>query len=371
MPPSPPFMPGLELADRLYWEAVRPLLDRFAPGLPHAAGLIGSGSDVLGFDTARSMDHDWGPRLTIFLADDQLSHWHDRLDGILRDHLPPSVAGFPTRFREFADDEGTWHMDDAPPPGPGTHRIAITSVSAFLWQHLRVTGTDRLDAATWLTMPEHHLLEMTAGRIFHDGIGEITRARRALAWYPDDVWRYRMAAQWTRIGQLEPFIGRCGELGDDLGSQIVAITLARDVIRLAFLLERRYAPYAKWLGTGFATLPISSELAPHLDAARYATTWPVREAGIVSAVRVLAGRHNALGLTEPLDPAPRPFWSRPFQVMSAERFSEALMASITDPAVLALPRNLGGVDQFMDSTDALESGDLHLALRRWIERRSA
>ena len=366
MSPSPPFMPGLELAERLYTEAVRPLLDRFAPGLPYAAGLIGSGSDVLGFDTERSMDHDWGPRLTIFLTDEELSIWRERLDGVLRDYLPPSVAGFPTGFREFADDEGTWHMDDAPTPGPIEHRIAITSVSAFLGHLLGLKQTDRLDAATWITMPEHHLLEVTAGRIFHDGTGEITRARDVLGWYPDTVWRYRMAAQWMRIGQLEPFIGRCGELGDDLGSQIVAMTLARDVIRLAFLLERRYAPYAKWLGTSFATLAISSALGPHLDAARYARSWPAREAGIVSAVRVLAERHNALNLTAPLDPTPRPFWSRPFQVMAAERFSEALLASIGDPAVLALPRNLGGVDQFMDSTDALESGDLHLALRRWI-----
>ncbi len=364
---SPPFVPGLALAERLYMEAVRPLMGRFAPDLPYAAGLIGSGSDVLGLDTERSMDHDWGPRLTIFLADDHLSSWRERLDGVLRKYLPPSVAGFPTGFREFADDQGTWHMDDAATSGPIEHRVAITSVSAFLRHRLGVANSERLDASTWITMPEHHLLEVTAGRIFHDGCGEITRVRKDLAWYPDAIWRYRMAAGWMRIGQLEPFIGRCGEVGDDLGSQIVATALARDVIRLAFLLERRYAPYAKWLGTVFASLPISSALVPHLDAARYVRAWPEREAGIVSAVRVLAERHNTLGLTVPLDPSPRPFWSRPFQVMNAERFSQALLASITDPAVLALPRNLGGVDQFMDSTDALENGDLHLALRRWIE----
>ncbi len=47
----PEFIPGLELSRLFYWEVVRPLMDRHYPGLPHAAALIGLGSEVLGFDT--------------------------------------------------------------------------------------------------------------------------------------------------------------------------------------------------------------------------------------------------------------------------------------------------------------------------------
>ncbi|HLU36909.1 MAG TPA: hypothetical protein VKZ61_14150, partial [Thermomicrobiales bacterium] len=61
------FIPGRELSARFYTEAVRPILDAHAAGIPYAAALVGPGSDVLGFDTPRSMDHDWGPRLTLFL----------------------------------------------------------------------------------------------------------------------------------------------------------------------------------------------------------------------------------------------------------------------------------------------------------------
>lgn len=347
-------------------EAVQHLLERHAPDLRYAAGLIGSGSEVLGLDTVRSMDHDWSVRLQIFLEPDDNRRWKSRLNALLLAHLPATISGHPVGFSPTNAGDDTRRPYD-PVDGPRTdHGIDITTVEAVLRHGLVSSSIDELNVATWLTVSEQHLLEITAGRIFHDDTGEITRVRDALTWYPDAVWRYRMAAQWMRIGQLEPFIGRCGEVGDDLGSQIVAMALARDVIRLAFLLERRYAPYAKWLGTAFATLPLAPALTPHLDAARYARTWSEREAGIVGAVRILAERHNALGLTEPLDPAPRPFWGRPFQVMAAERFSEALLATITDPEVLALPRNLGGIDQFMDSTDALENGDLHLVLRRWI-----
>ncbi len=57
---APPFLPGLDLCRIFYLEAVRPLLEQAYPGLPHAAARLGPGSEVLGFDTERSVDHDWG-----------------------------------------------------------------------------------------------------------------------------------------------------------------------------------------------------------------------------------------------------------------------------------------------------------------------
>src|SRR5205823_4477980 len=86
-------------------------------------------------------------------------------------------------------------------------------------------------------------------RSFHDGTGGLTRARAALNWYPDDVWRYVLSCQWSRIAEEEAFPGRCAEAGDELGSVGVTARLTRDLMRLWLLMQRRYPPYSKWLGS--------------------------------------------------------------------------------------------------------------------------
>jgi hypothetical protein len=364
--PKVDFLPGLELSATLFRTAVEPLLAWHAPGMPYAAGLMGAGSEVLGFDTVRSTDHDWGPRLVLFLAPEDLAAWQGRLHELFRHELPRSIAGYSTSFAGSTVEEGISHLAEADAEAPVEHAVTITSVKRWLTEQHGITSLDDLTPATWLTLSEQALLETTSGRIFRDDLGTITTMRETLAWYPDDIWRYRLAAQWQRLDQLEPFVGRCGETGDDLGSQLVAMSLVRDVMKLAFLLERRYAPYPKWFGTGFSRLELAPDLQPHLDAARYATTWPEREAAIYRAQRVLADRHNAMNLSGWVDPEARSFFSRPFQVMFGGRFARALMTSVADSTIRELPPFLGGIDQYIDSTDAMNSHSLHHAIRAWI-----
>src|SRR5262245_59652331 len=60
--------PGTELCARYYQQVIRPLLGEHVPGLWHSAALVGWGSEVLGFDTARSTDHNWGLRCQLFVG---------------------------------------------------------------------------------------------------------------------------------------------------------------------------------------------------------------------------------------------------------------------------------------------------------------
>ncbi|MFC7585988.1 DUF4037 domain-containing protein [Nonomuraea antimicrobica] len=161
-----------------------------------------------------------------------------------------------------------------------------------------------------------------------------------------------LACQWRRIAQEEPFPGRCGEVGDELGSAVVGARLAREVMRLALLLRRRYPPYAKWLGSALARMPGSAELAESLGSAVAARSWREREEGLAAAYGRLAALQNRMGLAERLDEGVRGFHDRPFRVIGGDRFAQALMSSVGDPAIRGLPP-VGCVDQLSDSTDLL------------------
>lgn len=63
------FIPGLELADFYYWETVRPILDDEYPRLEHSAGLVGPGSEVMGFDIEMSAGHNWGAQVVLYLSE--------------------------------------------------------------------------------------------------------------------------------------------------------------------------------------------------------------------------------------------------------------------------------------------------------------
>ncbi len=66
-------------------------------------------------------------------------------------------------------------------------------------------------------------------------------------------------------------------MGHEIGSGLLAARLVRDVMRLAFLLERTYAPYSNWLGAAFARLACVPTLGSQLDA-----PWPLRIGAIGS-----------------------------------------------------------------------------------------
>jgi Domain of unknown function (DUF4037) len=345
---STPFIPGLELSRLFYAESVRPLLERWFPGLPHSAALIGDGSEILGFDTPRSVDHDWGPRLQVFLADDAAEGLAAQVTEMMAAELPAAFRGYPTVFARSAD----------PSAGP-VHHVVVAGLSGWLTGALGFDPLASIGLADWLATPCQVLAGITGGAVFHDGLAAagpaLADARARLHWYPHDIWLYVLACQWRRLSQEEPFPGRCAEAGDELGSMMVTARLARDLMRLVLLAERRYPPYSKWLGTAFGRAPAGRAMLPLLTAAISEPNWPDRERYLCEAYELAARLHNSLAVTPPLDPAVRPtFYDRPYRVLDADRFTAALRAQIRDERVRSLALT-GAVDQFVDSTDATGS----------------
>jgi hypothetical protein len=233
-----------------------------------------------------------------------------------------------------------------------TDHIDVAPLGRWLEELLGFDPGAVVSLRDWLTTPQQVLLEATRGAVFHDGLGRLNPVRRTLAWYPDEVWLWLLACQWRRIDQEEPFVGRAAEVGDVLGSRIVAARLVRDIVRLCFLQERRYAPYSKWLGSAFRELEAHAAVGDALASALAATDYAAREAALVEAVEGVAQRHNALGVTEAVDPSVRLFHGRPFRILGSGRFVEACLDRVADPRLRGLPL-VGAVDQWVDSTDVV------------------
>ena len=287
---------------------------------------------MLGYDTARSTDHGWGPHLHVFVDAADVA----RVRAAVDTGLPSTFRGWPTSYG--------W--DDVAPQ----HWVEVWELGKWLVHQLGCDPRPRPTALQWLLLPQQLILGVVAGDLFHDDTGELTAVRGELRWYPDDLWLWLLACQWQRIGEEEPFVGRTLEVGDEFGSSILASRLSRDLVRLCFLIERRHAPYTKWLGTAFAELDAAPEVGPLL-ASR----------DVVGAAEAVARRHNALGIASAIDPTRRPFYGRPFDVIFAERFVAACLERVDDPWLRSLPL-IGSVDQWVDSTSVLQ----HTAVLRHL-----
>jgi hypothetical protein len=366
----PDFIPGLELSRLFFTEAVKPILDRDFPGLRYDAAVIGSGSEVLGFDTPMSRDHHWGPRVILFVSDTDHAAAAPAIDQSMRRGLPYSFRGYTTSFEEIPGEPGVLRFQEKA-EGEVNHRVSVNVLREFvgddlgyLWQ-----AGQQIAPEDWLAFPQQKLRTLVSGAVYHEGLGELAVMRAAFAYYPHDVWLYLMACGWMRISQEEPFVGRTGDVGDEIGSRVLAGRLARDVMMLAFLIERQYTPYSKWFGTAFARLACAPRLIPLLTAALSADDWQPREAHLGKAYTVLAEMHNALGVTASLSTEVSPFHSRPYHVIHGERFSEALRDAIHDPQVKQIAQRtwIGGVDQYSDSTDLRSETGLQGRLRGLYE----
>ena len=160
-------------------------------------------------------------------------------------------------------------------------------------------------------------------------------------------------------------MSRAGHAGDELGSALIGARLGHDAMALCFLMERRYAPYAKWFGTAFNQLSSAAQLTPHLQVLLSAAHWPGREAALCEIGIQLAQFHNQLGLTPPQAAEVQPFFSRPFKVIGAGRFVSALLETITDPLVQNLVQRplIGSIDQWSDNTDLRSNPEWRVAVR--------
>lgn len=330
----PKFIKGKVLSKLFFDEIVKPILKSDFPYLKYSAGLLGDGSEVIDFDTVRSTDHDWGPRVLLFLSQNDLKK-KKQISELLSRKSPSDFKGFSIHF--------SWATKK---------NVDIFSIESFFKSYLHFDINKNISVYDWLVFSEHRLLAITKWTVFHDDLW-LVKIIEKFSYYPKDVWYYLLASQWVRISQEEHFMWRCGELNDEIGSKIIATRLVKDIMKICFLMEKQYTPYIKWFWTAFKDLKSWKKLQPILHEVLKQNDWKLREKHLTKAYQHLAKIHNSLKITKTLTTKVNFFHGRPFLVINGWLFASEIKKHIKNPEITSITADIGSINQFSDSTDIL------------------
>lgn len=236
---APEDITGMELSKRYWNDVVKPMVrDRF-PQLDGrvAAGLVGHGSECYGFDDAISRDHDFYPRVCLWLTDEDYAQHGATLQQAYEE-LPKDFLGF--------------HKNVVTARTRAQRRDGVFAIPAFFESITGYPAAPDQDAPhAWLMLSEATLAAATNGRVFADPLGAFSKARQSFLLMPRDVQlslisrRLGMAAQ---AGQAN--LPRMLAREDASAAHLCVTEFVNAVSSLVFLCNNPvtagYLPYYKW-----------------------------------------------------------------------------------------------------------------------------
>ena len=244
-------MKGLELAEKYYETYGRAMIDeQFADIADQVAvGLVGQGSECLGFDDEISMDHDYGPSFCIWLPRDIYTQYGAQMQAAY-EGLPQEFMGFSGRIVEEQ----------------GQGRVGVLCLEDF---YAGILGRDTVPVTNqeWLDIAEENLATATNGRVFEDRLGKFSAIRDGLLqYYPKEVWIRRLVQSMAKAAQSGQYnYARAMKRGERVTAEMALTEFIKESMKTVYLLNRKYAPYDKWMRRGMKELPIGSEIGDMLD----------------------------------------------------------------------------------------------------------
>lgn len=259
-----PFIPNLERCRRFYLEYGTEMIERRLPRHASriAVGIVGEGSDCFGYDDVISADHDYDIGFCLWLTEETFQEIGEELEQAYRELLQAHQAGSPGFIGDFS------------PELRLSRRRGVSTIDGFYRRILgchvpSADGRPAFSDTLWLSIPEECLAAAVNGAVFRDDEGIFSDIRRYIAaYYPPHVHRLRLADQlhiFSQNGQYN--YPRMMARGDLLTARLCVMQAVKSAMAVAYLLNRQYAPYYKWMRRGLEKLPLLSGLCPILDAA--------------------------------------------------------------------------------------------------------
>ena len=243
-------MKGLDLAKKYFDEFGMPMLNERFSDIKHllAAGLVGSGSECLGFDDDISHDHDFEPCFCLFIPEE--------IDDKTAFALERAYAKLPRSFMGY---------ERSPLTPVGKQRHGVMKISDFYLQNAG-TVDGELSIDDWFKIPEYALAEAVNGEVFFDQYGMFTSIRNRLSTMPRDVFLKKLAGDLITMSQSGQYnFYRCCSRGEHGAAQLSIYEFARSAMHSVFLFNGKYMPYYKWSFRAMRGLERFSELADPLE----------------------------------------------------------------------------------------------------------
>lgn len=245
---------GMELAREFYEQAGRPMLQQKYPeyACRIAAGLVGEGSECLGFDDAFSVDHDFGPGFCLWLTREDYQAIGSRLQADYQ-ALAARWPGAPARNVTQE----------------GTNRVGVMEIDEFFRRFTGHTHAPKADSwqdiMTWNAIPTERLASAANGQVFEDPLGEFTRRREEFARYPEPVRLCRLGQALGRMAQAGQYNYPRAKKRQDADMMYACLAeFVSAAQETAYLLDETYMPFYKWRARGMERLEYAGSLIPLL-----------------------------------------------------------------------------------------------------------
>lgn len=234
---------GLELC-RKYYETygVKMIAENFPEYAGKiAVGLVGEGSDCMGYDDKLSEDHDWGPDFCMWVTGETYAVIGKRLEEEY-EKLPSEFMGCRrTKSRQ------------------GSGRRGVMTISGF---YKRILNAERYEDIDWRMTEDYALATAVNGEVFRDDEGIFSAFReKLLLGYPEEIRFLKLAEDVAKVsqnGQYNYFRMRGRQ--DELTADMLLAACINSAMKLQHHICNVYPPHDKWLHRSLSGLPGGAEL---------------------------------------------------------------------------------------------------------------
>ncbi len=245
---------GMDISRKYYEEYGKPMLvEKFPEYVDRvAAGLVGEGSECLGYDDVMSTDHDFGPGFCLWLTREDYEAVGREMQRAYAE-LPGEYMGFPARnvTAQGGDRVGVLCMDDF-----------FRRYTGYAQAPDRET---RNGLASWMSIPIPALKTVTNGEIFADPLGEFTGRREAFAAYPEVVRLRKLAMSLGVMAQAGQYnYGRMCKRSDQAAAWLCISEFVNAAIETGYHLNQLYQPFYKWKMRGMDEFHVLTDLKEKL-----------------------------------------------------------------------------------------------------------